>query len=292
MVRKQNKVLRRRIAGSSVSSVISISLVLLLVGVAAVLFTNAGQIENYFKENIHITAFLKKGVSEKKGQELSLKIEKEEFVKSARYVSVQEGTDELVEMLGEDFVDVFATSPVPSSIEIKLYSQYMQADSLAKVMKIVERYPNVESVSSQAAMVESIGYAMTKAAVVLGVVVILLLFISIVLISNTIRLIVYSDRFSIRTMQLVGASKGFISRPFARKAAFMGLGSGLIACGIIAGALYYAYTLFPALPELLLWRNLAITAGGVLLLGMLICVLCAQRVMGRMLKSGNNEIYG
>lgn len=292
MGRKQNKVLKRRIAGSSVSSVISISLVLLLVGVAAVLFTNAGQIENYFKENIHITAFLKKGVSAEKGQALSQKIEKEKFVKSTRYVSVQEGTAELVEMLGEDFVEVFATSPVPSSIEINLYSQYLQADSLAKVMKIVERYPNVESVSSQAAMVESIAYAMSRAAMVLGVVVLLLLFISIVLISNTIRLIVHSNRFSIRTMQLVGASRAFIARPFVRKAALMGLGSGFIACGIIGGGLYYVYTVFPTVFEILLWENLAVTAGGILILGMLICVLCARGVMGKMFRSGNNEIYG
>lgn len=274
------------------SSVISISLVLLLVGVAAMLFSNAGQIENYFKENIHITAFLKKGVSAQKGEELGRKIEKEKFVKSARYVSVQEGTAELVEMLGEDFVDVFATSPVPSSIEINLYSQYLQADSLARVIKIVERYPNVESVSSQAAMVDSIGYAMSRAAVVLGVVVLLLLFISIVLISNTIRLIVYADRFSIRTMQLVGASKRFIARPFVRKAALMGFVSGFAACGIIAGGLYYAYTVFPGIFEVLLVENLAYTAAGVLLLGMLICVLCARMVMGKRFRSGNNEIYG
>ncbi len=292
MSRKRNNILKKRIAGASLSSVISISLVLLLVGISAILALNAGSIENYFKENIHITAFLKKGTPAVKAVEVQRELEKAPFVKSTRYVSVEEGTDELVEMLGKDFADVFVNTPVPSSIEVLVHSKYFQEDSLDMVLSRIVEYPYIESATTQAAMVSSIGAAMAQVALVLGIIVLLLTFISIVLISNTVRLNIYSSRFSIHAMQLVGASNRFIARPFLRRSALMGALSALLSCVIIAGAVAYVYKVFPQAAELFDTVVYAQVALALVVLGVLVCVLCACSVMGKLVKLDKDELYG
>lgn len=292
MRRKQNKILSKRIAGASASSVISISLVLLLVGLAGILALNASTIENYFKENIQVTAFLHQGTSEAKALKLQKSLEAEPFVKSTRYVSVEEGTKELVDMLGEDFTDVFVNSPIPSAIEILLHSEYFQADSLDMVLNRLVEYSLIESATTQAAMVDSIGEVMTQVGVVLVFVVVLLGFISVILISNLIRLNIYASRFSIHTMQLVGASKGFIARPFMLKACLLGLLSGLLSCLIIAALFYYVHSIFPQIFELFRPDILLEVALGTLVLGMLICLLCTQMVLGKVIKLDKDELYG
>ena len=292
MSRKRNNSLKKRIAGASVSSVVSISLVLLLVGVSAILALNAKSVENYFKENIHITAFLKKGTPAVKAVEVQRELEQAPFVKSTRYVSVEQGTEELVDMLGKDFADVFVTSPVPSSIEVLVYSKYFQPDSLDMVLNRIVEYPYIESAVTQAAIVDSLGEVTAQVGLVLGVVVLLLTFISVVLISNTVRLNIYASRFSIHTMQLVGASNMFLSRPFFRRAALMGVLSALIACAIIAGGLAYIHRSFPQVFELLDMKVFAIVGSGLLLLGVLVCLLCACAVMGKLVKLDKDELYG
>ncbi len=292
MSRKRNNILKKRIAGASLSSVISISLVLLLVGISAILALNAGSIENYFKENIHITAFLKKGTPAVKAVEVQRELEKAPFVKSTRYVSVEEGTQELVDMLGEDFADVFVNTPVPSSIEVLVHSKYFQEDSLDMVMSRIVEYPYIESATTQAAMVSSIGAAMAQVALVLGIVVLLLTFISIVLISNTVRLNIYSSRFSIHAMQLVGAGNAFIARPFLRRSALMGAVSALLSCAIIGGAVAYVYKIFPQAAELFDSAVYAQVALALIVLGVLVCVLCAWSVMGKLVKLDKDELYG
>ena len=293
MSRKKNNILKKRIVGGSLSSVISISFVLLLVGLAATIAINASSIVDYFKENIQITAFLKKGTPAVKAEEVQRALEKEPFVKETRYISVEQGTQELVDMLGKDFADVFVTSPVPSSIEVMVYSKYYQADSLDVILDKIVDYPYIESASTQAAMVQTIGDAMTQVGVILGVLIILLTFISSVLISNTVRLSIYSSRFSIHAMQLVGAGNHFIARPFLVRYAGMGAVSGLVACLVLAAGLAYVHkSLFPQIFELFLPANLAIVGVSLVLLGVLLCLLCARIVMGKVIRLDKDELYG
>ena len=293
MSRKKNNILKKRIVGGSLSSVISISFVLLLVGLAATIAINASSIVDYFKENIQITAFLKKGTPAVKAVEVQRALEKEPFVKETRYISVEQGTQELVDMLGKDFADVFVTSPVPSSIEVMVYSKYYQADSLDVILDKIVDYPYIESASTQAAMVQTIGDAMTQVGVILGVLIILLTFISSVLISNTVRLSIYSSRFSIHAMQLVGAGNHFIARPLLARYAGMGAVSGLVACLVLAAGLAYVHkSLFPQIFELFLPANLAIVGVSLVLLGVLLCLLCARIVMGKVIRLDKDELYG
>ncbi|HCY72726.1 MAG TPA: hypothetical protein DHU75_00875 [Rikenellaceae bacterium] len=292
MGRKRNNILKKRIAGASISSVISISFVLMLVGLSAILALSAGSIVDYFKENIQITAFLKQGTPAVKAVELQAELEKEPFVKETHYISVEQGTQELVDMLGEDFADVFVTSPVPSSIELMVYSKYYDTDSLDVILNKLVDYPLIESASTQAAMAQSVGGAIKQIGGVLGVLVILLTFISAVLVSNTVRLIIYSSRFSIHAMQLVGASNSFIEKPFLRKFALMGFVSGLLACAVIAVGLVYTHSIFPQVFELFEPLHLAEVGVGVVLLGVLMCLLCAKVVMGKVVRLDKDELYG
>ncbi len=288
----KKNILRKRIVGAYASSVISIALVLLLVGFAAAFAFNVNSIENYFKENIHLTAFLKPKTREADALKLQKELEKERFVKSTRYVSVEQGTAELVDMLGEDFVSVFATSPVPSSIEVLLKAEYLHPDSLKTVISSLEKRRLIDSVNSQTEMIQSVGDAMTRLGLLLLVLVALLLFISVVLISNVVRLNIYSNRFSIHTMQLVGASNSYISRPFLGRASLMGLWSALIACAVLALGLYFAWKAFPVILELLQPQILIYIALGLVAFGVLLCLVRAAAVMGRMTKLQKDELYG
>lgn len=285
-------ILRKRMVGAYTSSLISISLVLLLLGFAAAFAFNVNSIENYFKENIHLTVFLKAKTKEADALKLQKELEKERYVKATRYVSVEQGTAELVEMLGEDFVCVFATSPVPSSIEVLLKAEYLAPDSLKMVMSSLEKRKLVDSVNSQTEMIQSVGEAMSRLALVLVVLVFLLLFISVVLISNVVRLNIYSKRFSIHTMQLVGATNAYISRPFLGKAALMGFWASLICCSLLALGLYFAWKAFPSILELLQPRILVYIALGIVAFGLLLCLVCAAAVMGKLTKLQKDELYG
>ena len=133
MGKVENKMMRRRLANAYLSSVISISLVLLLVGVASMLLVNAKSVSDYFKENMQVSVLMKQSVSEEKAMKFQEKLEKEKFIKSTLFVSKEQGRRELAEQLGEDFLDVFETSPIPVAIDVTLEADYVSRDSLEMV---------------------------------------------------------------------------------------------------------------------------------------------------------------
>ena len=149
MSKGENKIMRRRLANAYLSSVISISLVLLLVGVASMLLVNAGSVSDYFKENMQVSVLLKDAVSEEKAMAYSDALLKEEFIKTTKYISKEQGQMELEEMLGEDFMDIFETSPIPASIEITLNADYVSTDSLEVVKTKLAKSDLVAEVNYQ-----------------------------------------------------------------------------------------------------------------------------------------------
>ena len=216
MSKEENKIIRRRLRNAYASSIISISMVLLLIGVAALLIVNARSVSDYFKENMQLSVLLRQDVTEDQAREYGKSVEALPFIKSTHLVTREEGAAELEEMLGKDFLSVFETSPVPLSIDISLKADYVSADSVAIVRKVLEASPLVEEVEYQQTLVETLNENLAKISVVLSVFILLMLFISFVLINNTVRLNVFSRRFTIHTMQLVGATRAFIRRPFMK----------------------------------------------------------------------------
>ncbi|MBO4455949.1 MAG: permease-like cell division protein FtsX, partial [Bacteroidales bacterium] len=196
------------------SSILSISLVLLLVGVAALLLVNARAVSDYFKENLQLSVLLRTDATDEEALAYQKSIDTLPFIKGTHLVTREEGAEELSKMLGEDFLSVFETSPVPVSLEVTLQADYVSPDSIAVVRRALSKSDVVDEVEWQQSLVEALNNNLAKISLVLGVFILLMLFISFVLINNTVRLSVFSRRFTIHTMQLVGATKGFIRRPF------------------------------------------------------------------------------
>ena len=291
MAGNESNILYRRLLRSYFSSVISISLVLFLVGMAGVLIVNARSVSNYFKENITVSAVLTPEADEADASALADELETSGYVKDVRIISKEEGTEEMKEILGDDFMDVFEVNPIPVSLELQIAADYISTDSLSVIENSLRDYPAVDDVVYQQSLVELLNSNLERIGLVAGVFVLLLLFISVVLINNTVRLNVYSKRFTIHTMRMVGATKGFITRPFVGQAFFQGLIAGAIADVFILGALYLIrnefYQLFSLFDAVLLGGVMA----AVLVLGMIICMVSTSAGVRSMISLSRNELY-
>ena len=272
MAGNESNILYRRLLRSYFSSVISISLVLFLVGMAGVLIVNARSVSNYFKENITVSAVLTPEADEADASALADELETSGYVKDVRIISKEEGTEEMKEILGDDFMDVFEVNPIPVSLELQIAADYISTDSLSVIENSLRDYPAVDDVVYQQSLVELLNANLERIGLVAGVFVLLLLFISVVLINNTVRLNVYSKRFTIHTMRMVGATKGFITRPFVGQAFFQGLIAGAIADVFILGALYLIRNEFYQLFALFDVRLLGAVLLAVIALGIMICI--------------------
>ena len=291
MSREENKIVRKRLANAYLSSVISISLVLLLVGVASLLILNARGVADYFKENMQISVLLKQEVSDSKAENYEQSLQTLPFINSTRLVSKEEGTEEMKAMLGEDFLSVFEASPIPISIDITLKADYVSADSLDMVIAAISESPLVDEVSCQQSLIEALNANLSKISLILAVFIALMLFISFVLINNTVRLNVFSRRFTIHTMKLVGATKAFIRKPFMVKAVYQGLISAAVAIFILSGMLLFVKKSFAQLFEIFKSDILLLGAFVVIASGVLICVVSTYFIVNRLVSMSKDELY-
>lgn len=287
----KDKTVKRRLAGAYVSSALSIALVLLLVGLAALLSVNARGITRWFKENMQMEVILHEEVSEPAAEGYKAELEALPYVKSVRMVTREEGLKELREMLGEDFLDVFESTSVPLSLELTLKADYVNADSLAMVSESIKASTLVDEVETQVPLVDSLNANLSRISLILGVFILLLLFISFVLIGNTVRLGIYARRFTVHTMQLVGASRAFIRRPFMRDSFVLGLVSSLLTIAVLGGGIWFAQKSVPQLNGLLSPIGLAIVAGIILLVGIGICLITTWSVVGRLVGMDKDKLY-
>lgn len=291
MPKGEKKKMKRRLTGAYVSSVISISLVLLLIGTAAALILNAGRVSNYFKENIQISLLCAPSVSEAQAAACASRIDSLPFVRSTELIGKAQGEKELKEMLGEDFLSVFETAPIPVSINVGLRADYVSADSLAKIIPVLQAFPEVEEVESRQSLVEALNRNLSGISAVLGIFIILLLFISFILIGNTVRLSLYARRFTIHTMRLVGATRAFIRRPFMASALVQGLVSGVLTCGVLYGVLVLVQRSFPQISGLFTTDILLMVAGIVLACGVLICLLATYFTVNKLALASEDSLY-
>lgn len=289
--REENRIVRRRLRNAYASSIISISMVLLLVGVAALLIVNAKAVSDYFKENMQLSVLLRTDATEEQAAAYQKSVETLPYIRSTHLVTREEGTRELEQMLGEDFLSVFESSPVPLSLDVTVRADYVEPDSIAVVRRALGASPIVEEVQWQQSLVEALTQNLAKISLVLGVFIVLMLFISFVLINNTVRLSVFSRRFTIHTMQLVGATRGFIRKPFVLGAVLQGLLSSLLALAFLAGALWLLHNGFPQLFAVIRTESLLLVAGVVVAAGVLICVASTWMVVGRLISLNKDELY-
>ena len=273
------------------SSVISISLVLLLVGIAGMLLVNARGVSDYFKENMQVSVLMKQTVAEEDALKFKMNLDKEEYIKSSVYVSREQGQREMAALLGEDFLDVFTTSPIPISIDVTLAADYVSADSLEVVKSKLSASPFVEEVVYQRSLVDALNANLSRISLVISILIALLLFISFVLINNTVRLNVFARRFTIHTMKLVGATRSFIRAPFLVQSAFQGIFAAFVSIIVLIGMMFFMRSEFAQLFEIFRLDLLLVVMGIVLFSGVAICLVSTWFVVNKLLSLSKDELY-
>ncbi|MGM9790666.1 MAG: cell division protein FtsX [Candidatus Cryptobacteroides sp.] len=291
MRKNENKLMRRRLVNAYLSSVVSISLVLLLVGVAGLLLVNTRSVSDYFKENLQVSVIMKQEVNDDEAAAYQKEVDSMPFVRKTELITRARGEQEMAEMLGADFLSVFETSPIPVSIVVTLDAAYVSQDSLQVVEKRIMKSQAVDEVVYQKSLVDALNANLSRISMVLGVFIALMLFISFVLINNTMRLNVFARRFTVHTMKLVGATRAFIRGPFLIRAAFLGLFASVIALVMLTGLLFIVRAEFAQLFEIFTLPRLLIVMGVVVASGLVICVSSTWLVVNKLVSLDKDELY-
>jgi len=212
--------------------------VLFLLGILGLLLINTKELSDYFRESLSFSVILDNNTREADIQRLQKDLDAKPFVKSTEYISKDEAAAKMKEEFGEDFISFLGDNPLPPSIDVYLYAAYTDVDSVAKIEKYISEFPFVKEIYYQESLLVLINENVKKISVFLLIISSFLFLIVITIINNTIRLSIYSKRFLIRTMQLIGATRAFIRRPFVVQSAFHGLISALVSMCLLMGLLY------------------------------------------------------
>ena len=287
----KNKPLNRRIISSSVSVVISLSLVLFVIGLLSLLLINAQRVSNYLKENIGMTIMLNEGTNEIETAKFQKIIDGSYFVKNTTFVSKEEATVSLEKELGEDFVDFLGYSPLLASIDVKLYAEYANNDTLLVFKNEIMEYPCVSDVFYQENLIQKLNSNINRISFFLISFSILLFVIAFALINNTIRLSVYSKRFLIRTMRLVGANSSFIQKPFLIKSFYQGLYSSIFAVFMLMGSIHLVQNETASILNITDLKIIGLVFVLVFISGILLSWLSTYFSVRRFIKLKESELY-
>ena len=284
---------KRRVAGSYFMSMMSIALVLFLLGMFALLMMHAQKLSNYLKENIGFEVVMNSNAKESSILNLQKELEAMPAVKSTEYITKDEAIRRLSEDLGEDFLQWLGNeeNPLLPSIEVRFNAEWANSDSLSIIEAQLVKNPNVKEVYYQKSLVNLIDQNVRRIGLALMVASIVLLFIAIALIRNTLRLSVYAKRFLVRSMLLVGATASYIRRPFIKSGITQGFFGALIADVLLFLLLY---GLSKRLPELALVQDYRIIIGifvGIIVLGMLLGGLSTRAALGKYLRADVDRLY-
>lgn len=291
MSRNEDKISKRRLQTSTATTIISISLVLFMLGLLGLIVLHAQKLSDYVKENIGFSVIIKEEVKEPGIIEFQKKLDIEPFVKSTEYITRERAAKELTEELGEDFVGFLGYNPLLASIDIRLKADYANNDSLAMLEKKLLAKPVVKEVFYHKSLVELVNQNIRRISLVILAFTAVLLLISIALINNTIRLSVYSKRFIIRSMQLVGATQAFIRKPFLLKSLLHGLISAVIAILLLGVVLYFSRQALPELVDLQDIDMILSLFGIVTALGLIITGLSTLFAVRKFLRISQDRLY-
>jgi len=239
MSKNQVQIEQRRLRSSYFTSGISISLLLLLLGIIGLLLLITDQLSNYVKENIHFKVILEEKLPEVEIYRIQKSLDAREYVKETNYVTKEEAAVKLQKDLGEDFIETLGYNPLLPTIEVKFYASYANNDSIPIIENDLKQFNGIKEVYYEKNLIQALNENVSKITLYILVFSIFLFLIALTLINNTIRLSVYSKRFIIRTMQLVGATHSFIRKPFLYKSAIQGFLSALFSISLLTLIIYY-----------------------------------------------------
>ncbi|WP_294618160.1 ABC transporter permease [uncultured Bacteroides sp.] len=274
-----------------ITSSISTTLVLLLLGLVVFFVLGAHNLSVYVKENINFSILISDDMKESDILKLQKRLDKEPFVKETEYISKKQALREQTEAMGTDPQEFLGYNPFTASIEIKLHSGYTNSDSIAKIEKKIKKNTNIQEVLYQKDLIDAVNDNIRNISLMLLGLAVILTFISFALINNTIRLTIYSKRFLIHTMKLVGASWGFIRRPFLRRNFWIGVLSAAIADAVLWGAAYWLVSYEPELIRVITTEVMLLVSVAVLAFGVLITWLCALLSINKYLKMKASTLY-
>ncbi len=282
---------RHRFFNMYLTTTISVALVLFLIGLEAILLLSTHNLIRQVKENVSVTVILKESTDSTQLQRIENLLDVAPFVKEYRYISKEEALQEHITHLGEDPTAFLGFNPLQASIELNLQADYAQVDSIAQIESKLSVYPFVQEVLCRKDVVELLGDKLDLLSYIFIAIALVLLIIALALIINTIRLHVYSKRFLINTMKLVGATPWVIKSPIVKRNIGLGIIAACIAIALLAGAVYYCQqqlgiALFP-----LTWENVGLIAGVVVLSGMLITGLAAVFATNKYIRMKTDELY-
>lgn len=285
----------RKSRPSYITSILMVSLVLLILGMVGMIGLHFQELSHLIKENVRVSLFLPESMNEVESIQLQKKLETEPFVKYAEYVSKDQAKDEFLTLSGEeeDFEELLGFNPLPASINLYLKAEYANADSISMIRQTIDTNYGLESTQLKVneELVTSINSNLGIVSLILGGLSLILLIITIVLIDSTVKLSMYSNRFLIKSMQLVGADRWFITRPYMARSVANGFISGVIAVAALVGLFYLLQQRIPELDQLqniLMWAILfAILIG----LGIFISWWSTFRAVTKYLKTKLDELY-
>ena len=290
MKRRQEKTGHRQ-GVQLVTLCISTSMVLVLLGLVVFSVQTSRNLSQWVKENLTVTVILNDKVGTDEAKQFSEYLYARPFSKNINYISREQALKEQTEAMGSDPSEFLGMNPFPATLELQLNSDYANADSLTWIADELRKNKEVADVAYQVDLMDSVNRNLAKLNILLLVLALLLTVISFSLINNTVRLSVYSRRFLIHTMKLVGASWGFIRRPFMKQGLMVGIIAALLAIMALGAAIYALYYYEPGIIRIITWRELLITALSVLVFGLVITLTCSYVSVNRFLKMPAGELY-
>jgi cell division transport system permease protein len=281
----------KRSSPSYIMAIVGVSLVLFLLGILGWIIINANKLGQYFKENITMNVYIRENVSAKDSAALVQYVTAQPYVKDFEYVTKDLAKQKYLQDGNKDWGALLDRNPLPASIDFRITKEYASADSLIQIKNILLQNIAVERVEFPQSLVTNLNNIIHKISIILLAVIVIISVLVIFLIDNTIRLTMFSNRFLIKTMQMVGATRWFISRPMDLRAFINGLISGLLAVGGLIAVIIFAENQLPYLKALRDYPMLIMLFISIILLGIFISFISTHRSVLKYLKMKLDELY-
>lgn len=276
---------------AQITSTVSVALVLLLLGIISMLGIAARSITTEIRENMGFSVIFSDTATVNNVNSLKKHFSTSPGVSGIIYFSPEDALQKWQEETGEDLIKVLGINPLPGELEVKVKARYASTDSINSMIAPLKKLPYVSEISVHSDMVDSINHNIKSIALILTIVAAALLFISFALINNTVRLTVYSRRFLIHTMKLVGATGGFIRRPIINSNMLSGLVAAIIADLLLAGSLFYLHSADKVIAAALPWEEAAWVFAGIIVIGIAICSIASLFATNKYLRSDYDDMF-
>ncbi|MBQ8650743.1 MAG: permease-like cell division protein FtsX [Flavobacteriales bacterium] len=288
---KREKYERRRVRSSYISVTASTTLVLFILSLIGLLVLSSDRLSRHIKENFAVGLTIESGIKDTDRDQLIESLRMADYVKDVRYVSKEDALQTLKDDFGEDFVEFVGENPLSDKIEIFMKSQYANSAYIDSVGVALQENPMIRSIEYHRLMLDEINANIRTIGLWLVAFAGLFLVVSIVLINNAVRLAIYAKRFTIKTMQLVGATRGFISGPFVRRMMWNGLLSAVIALAFMSGLIYYLYEYLPEYRVVMDFRVIGILYAAVVIVAILLTSMSAHIAVRKFLRMKAEDLY-